>query len=78
MLEKQEKAALAARIRDYLARETETEIGLLQAEIFVDFLAEEMGYVFYNQGLGDAHAAILRRLEDAAADIDVLEKAKPR
>ncbi|WP_333899981.1 DUF2164 domain-containing protein [Agrobacterium pusense] len=78
MLEKQEKAALAARVRDYLAREAETEIGLLQAEIFVDFLAEELGYVFYNQGLRDAQAAILRRLEDAAGDIDVLEKPKPR
>ncbi|MFF2319907.1 DUF2164 domain-containing protein [Agrobacterium sp. NPDC058088] len=78
MLEKQEKADLAVRIRAYLARETEAEIGLLQAEIFVDFLAEEMGYVFYNQGLKDAHTAILRRLDDAAADIDVLEKAKPR
>jgi uncharacterized protein (DUF2164 family) len=78
MLEKQEKAALATRIRDYLTRETETEIGLLQAEIFVDFLADEMGYVFYNQGLRDAHAAILRRLDDAAADIDVLEKPKLR
>ncbi|MBN8933660.1 MAG: DUF2164 domain-containing protein [Rhizobium pusense] len=78
MLEKQEKAALAARVRDYLAREAEAESGLLQAEIFVDFLAEELGYVFYNQGLRDAQAAILRRLEDAAGDIDVLEKPKPR
>ncbi|AUC10135.1 DUF2164 domain-containing protein [Rhizobium pusense] len=78
MLEKQEKAALAARVRNYLAREAEAEIGLLQAEIFVDFLAEELGYVFYNQGLRDAQAAILRRLEDAAGDIDVLEKPKPR
>ncbi|WFN85298.1 DUF2164 domain-containing protein [Agrobacterium pusense] len=78
MLEKQEKAALAARVRDYLAREAEAEIGLLQAEIFVDFLAEELGYMFYNQGLRDAQAAILRRLEDAAGDIDVLEKPKPR
>ncbi|MEJ1174037.1 DUF2164 domain-containing protein [Agrobacterium sp. CMT1] len=78
MLEKQEKAALAARVRDYLAREAEAEIGLLQAEIFVDFLAEELGYVFYNQGLRDAQAAILRRLEDGAGDIDVLEKPKPR
>jgi len=78
MLEKQEKAALAARVRDYLAREAEAEIGLLQAEIFVDFLAEELGYVFYNQGLRDAQAAILRRLEDAAGDIDVLEKPTPR
>ncbi|MDH7805193.1 uncharacterized protein (DUF2164 family) [Rhizobium sp. AN67] len=78
MLEKQERAVLAARVREYLARETETEIGLLQAEIFVDFLAEEVGYVFYNQGLKDAHAAILRRLEDAAGDIDVLEKPRLR
>ena len=78
MLEKPEKAALAARVRNYLAREAEAEIGLLQAEIFVDFLAEEMGYMFYNQGLRDAQAAILRRLEDAAGDIDVLEKPKPR
>ncbi|MDZ7926043.1 MAG: DUF2164 domain-containing protein [Agrobacterium sp.] len=78
MLEKQERAVLAARVREYLARETETEIGSLQAEIFVDFLAEEVGYVFYNQGLKDAHAAILRRLEDAAGDIDVLEKPRLR
>ena len=78
MLEKQEKAVLAARIKDYLARETETEMGLLQAEIFVEFLAEEVGSVFYNQGLKDAHAAILRRLEDAAGDIDVLEKPRLR
>jgi len=78
MLEKQEKADLAARIRAYLAREAEAELGLLQAEIFVDFLAEEIGYVFYNQGLRDAQTAILRRLDDAAGDIDVLEKAKPR
>ncbi|ADY64980.1 MULTISPECIES: DUF2164 domain-containing protein [Rhizobium/Agrobacterium group] len=78
MLEKQDRAVLAARVREYLARETETEIGLLQAEIFVDFLAEEVGYVFYNQGLKDAHAAILRRLEDAAGDIDVLEKPRLR
>ncbi|MFK4256679.1 DUF2164 domain-containing protein [Agrobacterium tumefaciens] len=77
-MEKQERAVLAARVREYLARETETEIGLLQAEIFVDFLAEEVGYVFYNQGLKDAHAAILRRLEDAAGDIDVLEKPRLR
>ena len=78
MLEKQERAVLATRVREYLARETETEIGSLQAEIFVDFLAEEVGYVFYNQGLKDAHAAILRRLEDAAGDIDVLEKPRLR
>ncbi|HCV70975.1 DUF2164 domain-containing protein [Rhizobium rhizogenes] len=78
MLEKQDRAVLATRVREYLARETETEIGLLQAEIFVDFLAEEVGYVFYNQGLKDAHAAILRRLEDAAGDIDVLEKPRLR
>ncbi|MDA5633905.1 MULTISPECIES: DUF2164 domain-containing protein [Rhizobium/Agrobacterium group] len=78
MLEKQEKAVLAARIKDYLARETETEMGLLEAEIFVEFLAEEVGCVFYNQGLKDAHAAILRRLEDAAGDIDVLEKPRLR
>ena len=78
MLEKQDRAVLAARVREYLARETETEIGLLQAEIFVDLLAEEVGYVFYNQGLKDAHAAILRRLEDAAGDIDVLEKPRLR
>lgn len=34
--------------------------------------------LFYNQGLKDAHAAILRRLEDAAGDIDVLEKPRLR
>jgi uncharacterized protein (DUF2164 family) len=51
MLEKQEKAALAARIRDYLARETEAEIGHLQAEVFVDFLAEGMFFIMRGSGM---------------------------
>lgn len=78
MLQKQEKSALAARIRDYLAQETDIEIGLLQAEIFVDFLAQEVGASFYDEGLRDAHAAVMRRLDDAASDIDVLEKPARR
>ncbi len=73
-LDKQQKADLVAAVRSYLVDELDVEISGLQSEMLVDHVTEIFGPAFYNQGLRDAHAAILRRLDDAAADIDVLEQ----
>lgn len=74
-LDKQQKADLAAAIKTYLVDELDEEISGLQCEMLLEHLGEVVGPAFYNQGLKDAHAAVLRRMDDASADIDVLEQS---
>ncbi|ANM11399.1 MULTISPECIES: DUF2164 domain-containing protein [unclassified Rhizobium] len=70
---KDEKAEIVARIRAYFDRELDP-IGALPAEFLLDFFAEEIGPYFYNRGLRDAQAALLKRIEDLAEDIHLLER----
>ncbi|ARM89160.1 hypothetical protein RHEC894_CH02878 [Rhizobium sp. CIAT894] len=72
---KEEKAGLVSRIRAYFDRELDP-IGALPAEFLLDFFAEEIGPHFYNQGLRDAQAALLARMEDVAEDIHLLERER--
>jgi uncharacterized protein (DUF2164 family) len=74
VIDKQQKLVMVSTTRAFLSDELDLDIGALQAEMLIDRLAEILGPVFYNQALRDAHDAIRRRMEDAAADIDVLEK----
>lgn len=74
VIDKQQKIVMVSTTRAFLADELDLDIGTLQAEMLIDRLAEVLGPVFSNQGLRDAHDAVRRRMEDAAADIDVLEK----
>jgi uncharacterized protein (DUF2164 family) len=46
--------------------------------MLLDFLSAELGPRFYNRGLNDALTAVTRRMEDAASDIDILEKTVPK
>ncbi|WP_296102522.1 DUF2164 domain-containing protein [uncultured Agrobacterium sp.] len=73
-VDKQQKAAMTKLVRDYLVSELDVDISGLQSEMLVDHLAQVIGPQFYNQGLRDAQAVILRRMDDAASDIDVLEQ----
>lgn len=75
---KQEKADLVSRIRNHLRDELDCEISGLQGEMLLDFLSAELGPRFYNRGLHDALTAVTRRMEDAASDIDILEKTVPK
>ncbi|OWV74120.1 hypothetical protein ATY75_07445 [Rhizobium sp. N122] len=70
---KDEKAEIVLRIRAYFDRELDP-IGALPAEFLLDFFAEEIGPYFYNRGLRDAQAALLKRVEDLAEDIHLLER----
>ncbi|AHF84819.1 hypothetical protein RLEG3_24725 [Rhizobium leguminosarum bv. trifolii WSM1689] len=70
---KEEKAEIVARIRAYFDRELDP-IGALPAEFLLDFFVEEIGAYVYNRGLRDAQAALLKRMEDMAEDIHLLER----
>lgn len=71
---KEEKAAIVSRIRAYFETELDQPIGVLPAEFLLDFFADEIGAYYYNQGLRDAHAALLRKMEDLTEDIYLLER----
>ncbi|NTJ42763.1 DUF2164 domain-containing protein [Agrobacterium larrymoorei] len=73
-LDKQQKADFISAVQSFLVNELDVEISGLQSEMLLDHLADVVGPAFYNKGLRDAHAAVLRRLDDAAGDIDVLEQ----
>ena len=71
---KPERAALADRIRRYFADELDLEIGGLQAEMVLDFISATLGPVFYNRGLIDAEAALMKKMDDFSEAIRALER----
>lgn len=72
-----EKSALAQRLRDYCAEELGCEIGQLQAELFAGFLEREFAPIYYNSGLRDAQTHLMKRFEEVADSIVVLEARLP-
>lgn len=75
---KEEKAAIVARIQQYFSDELDQMIGVLPAEFLLDFFSSEIGAHYYNQGLRDAHAALLSKMEDFGEAIYLLEREEKR
>jgi len=75
---KEERAAMAAKIQDYFREELDQEIGLIPAEMFITFLADAIGPYFYNRGLRDAEALLLRKIEDYSDEIYGMERREAR
>nr|WP_272210115.1 DUF2164 domain-containing protein [Marinicella sp. W31]MDC2875979.1 DUF2164 domain-containing protein [Marinicella sp. W31] len=72
-LNAREKAALSERLQDYCAEEFDCEIGSLQSELFAEVIAREFAPVFYNSGLKDAEALLMKRMETFGDEIAALE-----
>ncbi|GAC1040656.1 DUF2164 domain-containing protein [Rhizobium sp. No.120] len=73
-LAKEEKAAMVARLQRYFADELDQTLGSLPAEFLLDFFTAQIGPYYYNQGLRDAHAALMSKMEDFGEAIYLLEK----
>ncbi len=71
---KEEKAEIIGRIQRYFADELDQTIGALPAEFLLDFFATEIAAYYYNQGLRDAHAALLKKMDDIGEAIYLLER----
>lgn len=71
---REEKTAIAAKIRAYVEREMDWEIGGFEAEFLLDFFASEIGAYFYNRGLQDAQAVVTAKLSEISEAIDEIEK----
>ena len=64
-LSKDARAAATGKLRDYFRKELDQDLSQLPAEMLLDFISKEIGGVFYNRGVHDAHEGdIAFTLED--------------
>lgn len=71
---KDETESLVSKIKHYFFAELDQEIGGFEAEFLIEFVANEMGPFFYNQGLSDAHALFAEKAEEVGYLVQELEK----
>lgn len=57
----------------YFEQERDEEIGLLAAEMMIDFLIDKIGGEVYNQALDDAKLWFSKKMDDIAVDYISLE-----
>jgi uncharacterized protein (DUF2164 family) len=69
-----EKDIIVRKIQLYFSEELNQPIGKFDAEFLLDFMAQEIGAYFYNRGLYDAQALLLKKTEDLQDAIYQLEK----
>lgn len=73
-LEKDDRADVVKRIRDYFVTELDSEIGVIPAELLLNFFTDHIGPYYYNEGLKDAQAVFAQGLDDVNEKIYGLEQ----
>jgi len=71
---REETTAITGKLRDYFRDELEVDLAALPAEMLLDFLGREIGPFFYNRGLYDAQAVVVKKAEDISEAIAGLER----
>ena len=71
---REEIAALTPKLQAWFRDEYDMDLGVLSAEMLIDFLAREFGPAFYNRGLYDAQAVLAARLDEVGETILSLER----
>jgi uncharacterized protein (DUF2164 family) len=64
VLTKEKRDDMVKAIRTYFLTERGEEIGNLASGMILDFMVEELGPEFYNQGVMDAHKYLSERIDD--------------
>ena len=72
-----QRAEMIERVRAYCSNELSIELGRFDTEFLVDFFTREIAPYYYNQGLLDAQASLLKRMDDVKEAIMSLEKPIP-
>jgi uncharacterized protein (DUF2164 family) len=74
LLSKEDKQRLVSEIQHYISAEWDTDIGLLKAELLLDFMEGVLGKAYYNKAVDDARQFFLRRAEALELDMDQLKR----
>lgn len=72
--EKPQQELLTQKLQQYFARELNSDLGGFDAQFLLDFIAQEIGVYFYNQGLLDAQTVLSKKVDDIQDAIGQLEK----
>lgn len=67
MLDQQKRKEMVKHIQAFFRKERDEELGELAALMVLDFIEEELGPEFYNQGIEDAYKYINDRAEEMLA-----------
>ena len=73
-LPKEAAEAAAKALSKYLKAELDVDIGGFDAVFLVDFITERLGPHYYNQGLYDAQAVLLKKADELGEAVLALEK----
>lgn len=69
-LDKDVREAALSKLSLYLRDELDRPVSGLEAGFLLDFLAKTLGPAFYNQGVRDAQALMLQKLDDVVYEIE--------
>jgi len=69
-----QKELITNELRRYLNEEMGADLGTFEAMDLFDFVAENIGPMFYNRGLLDAQAVLSKRIDAVTEAISELEK----
>lgn len=73
-LTKEDRTRLALQVQRFMETDLDVEIGNMDAERLIDFLAGSLGAKYYNQGLKDAGALVARKADDIQDELYGLER----
>lgn len=63
-IDKDNREFMISQIIEYFGKERDEEIGYLAASLILDFVSENLGPLFYNQGVKDSIAFMSDKVED--------------
>lgn len=70
----QKKTLLIQKLQAYFMKELDFELGQFDSEFLLDFISEELGAYYYNQGLSDAQNLLQHKIEIITEGFYELEK----
>jgi uncharacterized protein (DUF2164 family) len=76
--QKEEKAAMIQKLKEFFEEEREESLGDLPAALLADFIENEMGPLFFNRGVQAAKAKALGILANLDEELDFVEMILPK
>lgn len=68
------REAMVKRLQAYLATEHDIELGGFDAQFLLDYVGQQFGCYYYNQGLRDALQAMQAKLDECSELVYELEQ----
>jgi uncharacterized protein (DUF2164 family) len=77
-IQKNLRADLKRRLTEWFVSERNESLSNLGADMLLDFLDEEIGWVWYNQGIQDARGQLEKDFSSLYERLEILERMPPR